>query len=259
MLDIYVDLGHRLGAAASSGTEAEAASAVAGIAVDAIPGVEQASVSCRVGDRFRTLASTGDSASEADRIQYDLGSGPCLDAITREAIYCSGNVARDSRWRDFGTRAPGRTGILSVLALRLFVDESPGHSDGLNLYSAQPDAFDDVSEMIGTVLATHCALALTAAAARDKAANLHRALVSNRRIGMAIGILMSQNKINEDDAFTLLRIVSQHTNRKLLDIAGEVLVTGTLELPASTAPRRRRHRTPISPRSAAQQGGAADA
>ena len=93
--------------------------------------------------------------------------------------------------------------------------------------------------MAGTVLATHSALAMTAAAARDRAVNLQRALASNRRIGMAMGVLMASLKVTEDDAFTLLRIASQNTNRKLLDVADEVIATGTLELPPPTSSRTR--------------------
>lgn len=55
------------------------------------------------------------------------------------------------------------------------------------LYSTQPDAFDRDATIIATVLATHTTSTLIAAAARERAENLSRALISNRRIGMAIG------------------------------------------------------------------------
>jgi curved DNA-binding protein CbpA len=49
---------------------------------------------------------------------------------------------------------------------------------------------------------------------------------SNRRIGMAIGIVMNQCHIDEEDeedAFDVLRRTSQNTNRKLRDIAEDVI------------------------------------
>jgi signal transduction histidine kinase/DNA-binding response OmpR family regulator len=64
--------------------------------------------------------------------------------------------------------------------------------------------------------------------AERRAANLEVALTTNRQIGAAIGILMHQRKITESQGFELLRQVSQHTNRKLRDIADEVLFTGAL-------------------------------
>lgn len=68
---------------------------------------------------------------------------------------------------------------------------------------------------------------------RDKAANLQVALVSNREIAQAIGILMSAHKLTSQQGFDLLRTASQHTHRKLRDVAAEVCDTGMLELPAS--------------------------
>jgi signal transduction histidine kinase/DNA-binding response OmpR family regulator len=64
--------------------------------------------------------------------------------------------------------------------------------------------------------------------AEDRSANLEKALSSNRQIGTAIGILMALHKTTADTAFTLLRTASQHTHRKLYDIAEEVNATGTL-------------------------------
>ena len=62
----------------------------------------------------------------------------------------------------------------------------------------------------------------------DEAANLRVALSSNRRIGAAVGILMYRFKIGNDEGFTLLREASQRLNRKLGDIADEVVLTGEL-------------------------------
>ncbi|MEO6503404.1 MAG: ANTAR domain-containing protein [Jatrophihabitantaceae bacterium] len=67
---------------------------------------------------------------------------------------------------------------------------------------------------------------------RDKAANLQVALTSNREIGLAIGILMSTYKVTREQGFDLLRMASQHTHRKLREVAAGVCDTGMLELPA---------------------------
>ncbi len=65
--------------------------------------------------------------------------------------------------------------------------------------------------------------------ALDQAANLQIALTSNRQIGTALGILMASHKITDTAAFALLRNASQHTHRKLRDIADEVVQTGCLD------------------------------
>jgi hypothetical protein len=64
--------------------------------------------------------------------------------------------------------------------------------------------------------------------AERKADGLEVALASNRRIGMAIGILMSRHRLTEVQAFDLLRQYSNRRNVKLAVVAEEVLYTGEL-------------------------------
>jgi AmiR/NasT family two-component response regulator len=66
---------------------------------------------------------------------------------------------------------------------------------------------------------------------RDKIANMELALVTCRRIGAAMGILMASMKLTEDAAFDLLRTISQNTHRKLREVAESVVLTGTVEPP----------------------------
>jgi len=52
---------------------------------------------------------------------------------------------------------------------------------------------------------------------------LQAALKSSRTIGAAIGILMANRQVGQDDALTILKETSQRTNTKLRDLA-ETLV-----------------------------------
>ena len=65
-------------------------------------------------------------------------------------------------------------------------------------------------------------------AADRQMTNLRAALASNRRIGMAIGILMAIHRVSQQEAFDLLRVTSQRANRKLREIAEHVVLTGVL-------------------------------
>ena len=58
------------------------------------------------------------------------------------------------------------------------------------------------------------------------AAQLQQALLSSRKIGAAIGIIMANRGIDELGAFNVLSNASQNTNRKLRDVADELLRTG---------------------------------
>ena len=57
--------------------------------------------------------------------------------------------------------------------------------------------------------------------------NLQTAIDTNRDIGAAVGILMARHNVDYQVAFLLLRSVSQNDNRKLRDVAAEVLTTVT--------------------------------
>ena len=67
------------------------------------------------------------------------------------------------------------------------------------------------------------------AAATDRAGHLERAVVSNRRIGMAMGILMERHRFTEEQAFDHLRDLSQERNVKLRDVAEQLIYTGEAE------------------------------
>ncbi len=67
-----------------------------------------------------------------------------------------------------------------------------------------------------------------AEAAESRADNLERALASNRRIGMAIGILLTRLHCSEEQAFEVLRRESMRRNVKVAQLAEQVVYTGTL-------------------------------
>lgn len=58
---------------------------------------------------------------------------------------------------------------------------------------------------------------------------LTAAIESNRRIGLALGILVERLRITDTHAFSLLRKASQQRNVKLRDIAEQVVLTGSLD------------------------------
>jgi DNA-binding response OmpR family regulator len=103
-----------------------------------------------------------------------------------------------------------------------------GLAAGANDYVRKP--FEPV-ELLSR-LRTHYELATVhghrLAEVEDRAANLQTALTTNRQIGVAVGVLMSREKITSEQAFDLLRSLSNRTNRKLREVAEEVALTGDL-------------------------------
>jgi hypothetical protein len=85
----------------------------------------------------------------------------------------------------------------------------------------------DVDRLLVSRLTTHAVGLIhrmrTSAALRTKVANLEIALTSNREIGISIGIVAATREITPEQAFEFLRDTSQHANRKLRDIAAEII------------------------------------
>ena len=63
---------------------------------------------------------------------------------------------------------------------------------------------------------------------REHAAQMEAALSSSRMIGAAIGIIMASRLVSQNEAFDILKQASQRSNRKLRDLASEIVETGTI-------------------------------
>lgn len=209
--------------------------ALTSVGVQQVPGAEHAGITRYHKGVLETLAATSELVMATDRIQYALNSGPCVEAIRAGEVLRTGDLRSEPRWPEFGPRAYDAMGVRSMMSFRLYMEEQDDVVTGINFYSTKPDAFSLWAQTIGLLLVTHGALAVANAWARKRNADLSRALVSNRVIGVAIGILVSTHKITPEDALGLLRIASQHRNRKLVDLASDVVTTGQLVLPVAAA------------------------
>lgn len=197
---------------------------VAEISVKAVDGCDCAGVTVVENERVRSTACTDPLCATIDADQYETGEGPCVDAIRTNAVMHLDDAAHDPRWPSFGPLAE-RHGISSVLGFPLEVPS--GVLGALNLYGRADDAFDDHDEAIGHLLATHAAVVLANAKAYDeafsRAANLEKALESRGVIERAKGILIEREKCSADVAFQMLVRASQALNRKLREVAEDVV------------------------------------
>src|SRR3954447_24908381 len=78
--------------------------AVTRLAVQRVPVARAASITTVRNNEFVTTAATDEVARRGDHIQYELGSGPCIDAIVEETVYQPKDLAHDDRWPEFGRR-----------------------------------------------------------------------------------------------------------------------------------------------------------
>jgi AmiR/NasT family two-component response regulator len=97
----------------------------------------------------------------------------------------------------------------------------------LNLYSLTDQAPLDSAATSARLLAAFAAVMLANAAHLTEVettnARSRRGLDTHGVIAQAKGILMSRQGISSEDAFDILRRASQRTNRKLRDIATELV------------------------------------
>lgn len=197
---------------------------VAGL-VHEVPGARWASITQPHGtNRFQTVAASDDVARRVDEAQYELGDGPCLRAVHGAAVVAS-EATLSALWPELSGRMVTDTPARSVLSLPL---GSAPHVGSLNIYSDRSDGFEQSAVAAAARLAVVCGLALAAVHQQRRADNLAAALQSSRRIGAATGIVMAMHRCPYDEAFEMLRNVSQRTHRKLRDVADEVLFTGAL-------------------------------
>ena len=192
-------------------------------AVALIPGVEEGSISVVVGRREVTSRHpSGELPEKVDAVQMELGEGPCLDAAYEHHTVLVADMAAEDRWPLFSPRAL-ELGAASMLSFQLYVEGD--NLGALNLYSRRPNSFDEDSEQIGLLFASHAAIAFADA---EKVTHLHIAVDRRDLIGQAKGILMERFNITADQAFTVLSRTSQQSNRKLYDVAEELTETGHL-------------------------------
>ena len=108
------------------------------LACEAIDGCSMAGLTLLDAGGPHTLAATGEGAQRVDAHQYEIGSGPRLDAYRNRAVLRVDSTASDARWPEFLRQARAED-VGSILSLPLVVRE-----DGLgalNLYGEAEHAF----------------------------------------------------------------------------------------------------------------------
>ena len=111
-------------------------------------------------------------------------------------------------------------------------DAAADHRVALDMAGATPER-RDVADALDTFIDD--GLLAELAAAHEQIAHLKAAVDSNREIGTAIGILMAQERLTNEQAFERLRRASQDSHRKLRDIAADVVDSGSLPEPSARA------------------------
>jgi GAF domain-containing protein len=205
------------------GTLGDALLRVSELACQVAP-ADMAGITMLVEGKPSTGVFTDSEAPEIDVAQYSTGQGPCLDAFRHQQVYRIDSTVDETRWPDFARDAAAH-GIVTTLSVPIV---ARGEGLGaLNLYSRQSSGFDDAAVARVSTFAAHAAIALANAQvyadARQLNENLDQAMRSRATIDYAVGILMAQGGRSPEDAFQILVRASQRENRKLRDVAAEIV------------------------------------
>jgi transcriptional regulator with GAF, ATPase, and Fis domain len=205
---------------------------VAYLAKGTVPGADEVSVTLVPANGAYTPAFTGDLALNLDESQYELGHGPCLDAARSTSTQHITDMTAESRWPDWTVRAC-EAGAHSSLSIGLPVQDAV--TGALNIYATEPDAFDEDALVVAHTFASYAEVAMANAylynAQTTLAQHMETAMRSRAVIEQAKGIIMRDRRCSADEAFTVLTKLSQHSNRKLRDVAVALIAR-------STAPQR---------------------
>jgi|SRR4051794_33549170 putative methionine-R-sulfoxide reductase with GAF domain len=207
---------------------------VAALAVRNVPGADFAGITLLRDGRPTTAVYTDPASPEIDAAQYATGEGPCLDAFRQNTIFHVDDTRIETRWPAF-VKVAADHGVLSTLSLPLTA--GPTAIGALNLYSQTANGFVDQDEAV--VFGVQAAIVLSNAqafwATQQLATDLEVALESRAVIEQAKGIIIGARRCSPDAAFDLLVTQSQFENRKLREIAKEIVRNAAAD--ATEAPR----------------------
>lgn len=194
------------------------------LAMRAIPPASMAGITMMAGDRVATRYFTDDQVLEIDQAQYDVGDGPCLEAFRTRQVVKIDSTLDDDRWPAF-CQAAARHGVRSTVSLPLVAGE--GSLGALNLYAPQVSAFTAEHAEDASAFAVQAGVVLANVQAYwdayDRGHHLAIAMESRGVIDQAKGVLMAQSGVDAHEAFDMLSRASQRENRKLHDIAAEIV------------------------------------
>ena len=179
--------------------------------------------------RPATVGSTNDTAQALDDAQYHAREGPCLTAAVQGRTIRIDDTHEDERWPQF-TASARANDIGSSLSVPIAVSGADTFA-GFNIYGKTPGAFSDADEQLCQAFAGQASIIVANAqaywSAFELSQNMAKAMESRAAIEQAKGVLIATYHIDAESAFDLLRQRSQTTNRKLRDVAADVVTDAT--------------------------------
>ena len=175
-----------------------------------------------------TVCSSDDTAARLDEMQFDLGEGPCWDAMTSRAPVLAPDLAVDGAgaWPMFTDAVLNdavSAGVRAIYAFPLFVGSLDLGAVDLYSSSITPLETDQVTD--ATQLASLAAWQVLRRILADQPGDDPDTPGSNNRreVHQATGMVLAQLNISADDAALLLRAHAFSSGRTVAEVANDVV------------------------------------
>ena len=183
-----------------------------------------------VGDLLgsETLSASDALAARLDELQFDLGEGPCWDALSSGRPILEPDLRQHARatWPAFSA-AVADDDISSIFAFPLSV--GPLRIGAIDLFSSAPLSLNRTqtrqADAMADVVSRHVLRrALTAVGHDDEEAGAEVGNAYSRRLlHQASGMVLAQLDVSADDARLVIHGHAFATSRAVMDVAQDVL------------------------------------
>jgi len=205
----------------TDGTLDDALLRMAELACKVVP-ADMAGIVLLAEGRPATGVFTDPQAADLDAAQYGA-DGPCRESFRCQQVCRIDSTYTEQRWPEFTAAAVAHGVTASLLVPLTACGERLG---ALALYSRTgPFDVEAIAQAEDFAVSASIVLANVQAYwdARQLAERLQRAMRSRATIEHAVGILMAGGGGTPEEAFQLLVRASQRENRKLRDLAAEII------------------------------------
>lgn len=172
----------------------------------------------------RSTAASDDNGHLLEIHQEAVGEGPCVDALMYDRFVTTHDVSTDERWPRLAYLM-AETEVRAILGAPIHVG---GQAIGsLNVYRSAPYDWDDSdvrAVQSFAAIAGHLLSIALLASSKDRVVDqLQHALENRVDIERAVGLLMGRHQLPAVDAFERLRQRARSEQRKVIEVAREVL------------------------------------
>ena len=186
---------------------------------------------------LRVIASSSEAMRMLELFELQSQEGPCLDCYrTGQPVVNQDLATVNGRWPRFAAEALA-AGFHSVHALPMRLRGTV--IGALNLFHIEPGEMRQADVIAAQAMADVATIGVlqhrAALEAQVLNEQLNHALNSRIVIEQAKGIIAEREGLNMEQAFSSLRNHARHHNRRLVDVAGDV-IDGTLAASALDRP-----------------------